>query len=463
MKFTPTATRKTFVVGCLVLVGFTFVGVWNIFSLLESVSRLLLTEAANERPLVDREQRQRVIQALQDQAWWIIVVFVVRASVLVGLLLAANWVVRREFAQRQLSDKRLQDREARLSTILDYDSRCVNLVAEDGSVLEMNAAGLQMIEAGTASQVIGHQVAELLAPEYRHEFQLLNERVFRGESATLEFELIGLKGGRRWMETHAVPLRDEHGRVVAQIGLTRDITERKRVSAELQSSHERLAGLSRQLLAAQESERRQVARELHDEIGQMLTAISLNLSHLKAVYGPEAHSEVDASLALVGQTMSQVRDLSLSLRPPILDLLGLDAAVRSCVQQHRQQTGCDVQLQIHLESRLSPELEITCYRVVQSALTNIARHAQASQISVEIGEDDQGLALAVRDNGIGVDLDRVQEHSGQREHFGILAMRERIQSLGGSFCIDSVAAPGTGTVILAQLPLVVAVAGRRDS
>lgn len=162
--------------------------------------------------------------------------FLASASVVVGFLLAADWLVRREFAQRQVTDKRLREREAQLQTILDSEPECVKLIAEDGRVLEMNAAGLQMIEAGSASQVIGHQVESLLDPKYRREFQLLNERVFRGESATLEYELIGLKGGRRWMETHAAPLRDEQGRVIAQLGITRDITDRKQAEEALRKS-----------------------------------------------------------------------------------------------------------------------------------------------------------------------------------------------------------------------------------
>lgn len=601
MKFTPPAVRKLFALGILLLGGLGIFGAWNVVSLVESITRLVPIEATtapqigqakNELPPVDHEQQQRAIQRLYDQAWRIVVVLLAGSPIIVGLLMTANWLVDHELALRQMTDKRLREREARLQTILDSEPECVKLVAEDGRLLEMNAAGLQMIEAGSASQVIGHQVEELVAPEFRREFQLLNQRVFRGESCTLEYELIGLKGGRRWIETHAAPLRDEYGRVTAQLGITRDITarkqaeealrkseamlelvlnsipqavfwkdrrsvylganhvarkamglsesdsvvgiddfdvpnfrpsqaeffvsvdrevmdsdqpryaieefltlpngstiwletnkipmhdrngavcgilgtwqditERRMVSERMRAGHERLTSLSRQLLAAQESERRQVARELHDEIGQVLTAISLNLHHLKSVCGPEANSELDAGLELIGQALSQVRNLSLNLRPPMLDLLGLDAAVRSCVEQHRQQTGSDVQLEIQLDSRLSPELEITCYRVIQSALTNVARHAQASQISVELREHNLGLELVVNDNGIGLDVNKVRQRSGLGECFGILAMEERVKSLGGSFRIDSATTPGTGTSIRAHFPLVTTVANRSD-
>lgn len=587
MKSPPeTTVSRTFALGIVVLGGLAVCGAWNVGSLVESVDRLIPVEEAtaprgvvaiNELPPVDREQRQQAIQALHDQAWWIVAVLLAGAPVIVALVLTANWLVRRELTQRQLSDKRLQERESRLQAILDSEPECIKLIAADGMLLEMNAAGLEMIEVGSASQVVGQRVDALVIPEHRRDFQLLTERVFRGESCTLEYEIVGRKGGHRWLDTHASPLRDERGRVIALLGITRDITARKlavaamcaanaqlsatldampdllfevdvtgriydfrapqpdllyvqpqqflgkclrdvlpaaaaqiidnaiqqahakglhrgliysldlprgttwfelsiarkgpeseadshfvllsrditdreQASEELRASRERLAALSRQLIAAQESERRQVARELHDEIGQVLTAVSLNLHHLKSVCGPASHSELDAGLSLIDRAMEQVRDLSLNLRPPVLDLLGLDAAVRECVEQHRKLTGSNVQLDLHLESRLSPELEITCFRVIQSALTNISRHARASQVSVSIRQDDLVVELMVRDNGVGLDIDSVLQGLEQKTSFGILAMQERVQLVGGTLRIDSASVSGVGTSIHARLP-----------
>ncbi|MFM9966187.1 MAG: PAS domain-containing protein [Planctomycetaceae bacterium] len=584
MKSLPVTTvSRIFVLGILVLSTLAACGAWNVYSLVESVNRLVPVEkdnsprvasAADELPTVDREQRQRAIQAVHDQAWWIVAVLLAGAPIIVALLLSANWLARRELTQRQLTDKRLQERESRLQAILDSEPECIKLLAADGTLIEMNAAGMEMIEVGSASQVIGQRVDALVIPEHREEFQMMTERVFRGESCTLEYEIIGLKGGHRWLDTHASPLRDERGRVIALLGITRDITARKQIdhelrasgarlqllldqlpfvlwttdrelrfttslgaaledlalrpaqvngltlfeyfqtddpdflpvtkhrlalegetveyelewggrayqthvepfrdamgqivgtlgvaldvttrkqtSAELLASRERLAALTRQLITAQENERRQVARELHDEIGQVLTAVSWNLHHLKSVCGSETHAELDAGLSLIDRAQTQVRDLSLNLRPPVLDLLGLEAAVRECVEQHRKLTGCDVQLELHLESRLSPELEITCFRVIQSALTNIARHARASQVSVSIRQTDLEVDLTVSDNGVGLDIDSVLQGLEQKESFGILAMQERVQLVGGKLRIDSASAPGVGTSIRVHLPL----------
>lgn len=582
-----TTVSRTFALGVLVLGGLAVCGAWNVGSLVKSVNRLVPMDEAilsriaattKELSPVDREQRQQAIQALHDQAWWIVAVLLAGAPVIVALVLTANWLVRRELTQRQMTDKRLQERESRLQAILDSEPECINLIAADGTLLEMNAAGLEMIEVGSASQVVGQRVDALVIPEHRRDFQMLTERVFRGESCTLEYEIVGRKGRHRWLDTHASPLRDERGRVIALLGITRDITSRKlavaamcaanaqlsatldampdllfevdgtgricdfraphpellyvpptqflgkcmhevlpaaaaqlidgairdagakglhrgtmysldlpqgkrwfelsiarkgpesgadshfvllsrditdreQASEELRASRERLAALSRQLIAAQESERRQVACELHDEIGQVLTVVSWNLHHLKSVCGPDTHAELDAGLSLIDRAQTQVRDLSLNLRPPVLDLLGLEAAVRECVEQHRKLIGCDIQLDLRLESRLSPELEITCFRVIQSALTNISRHARASQVSVSMRQDDLGLELSVCDNGVGLDIDSVRRRSEQGEHFGILAMQERVRLVGGTFRIDSAMEPGKGTSIRAHFPL----------
>lgn len=220
---------------------------------------------------------------------------------------------------------------------------------------------------------------------------------------------------------------------------------------EVRAGRERLQWLSRQLIATQESERHHLARELHDEIGQVLTAVSLRLQNLKSGRDTDLQSEMDQGIQLIDQAIDQVRGLSLNLRPAMLDVLGLEPALRWFVNQQREQTGWDVRLMLQLESRLSPELEITCFRVVQGALTNISRHALASQVEVELRQSDLDLELSVRDNGIGFDLENARQRSEQGERFGLLAMRERVELVGGTFRIDS--GSGQGTIIQAHFPL----------
>ncbi|PKO85827.1 MAG: hypothetical protein CVU18_18150, partial [Betaproteobacteria bacterium HGW-Betaproteobacteria-12] len=144
----------------------------------------------------------------------------------------------RDIGERKLTVERLAQRELDLKTIIETEPECVKLVAEDGALLQMNQAGLAMIGAESLAQVAGCLVSDLVAPEHREAFMALNRRIFAGESATLEFEIIGLTGVRRWMETHAVPMRDTQGRVTAHLAVTRDITQRKAAEKELAKLHQ---------------------------------------------------------------------------------------------------------------------------------------------------------------------------------------------------------------------------------
>ncbi len=144
-----------------------------------------------------------------------------------------------DITERKQLEAKLARSEGHLRTIIDTEPECVKLIGSDGTLLEMNPAGLAMIEADSLAQVAGKQISSLIAPEYRTAFEALNRRTFRGESGTLEFEIIGLKGSRRWLETHTAALRNDQGKIFALLGLTRDITERKRAEEALRANEEK--------------------------------------------------------------------------------------------------------------------------------------------------------------------------------------------------------------------------------
>jgi PAS domain S-box-containing protein len=164
------------------------------------------------------------------------------------IALLARWVG--SVLERERSQRDLAASERQLQTIIDSEPECVKILAPDGSVQQMNRAGLAMIEADSAEQVIGQNVNNLVTPAYRQAFLNLNTRVANGESGALIFEIIGLKGSHRWLETHAVPLRDNAGTITGLLGLTRDITEKKRVEAELEQYRRNLEGLVEQRTTA---------------------------------------------------------------------------------------------------------------------------------------------------------------------------------------------------------------------
>lgn len=258
---------------------------------------------------------------------------------------------------------------------------------------------------------------------------------------------------------HLVAWRGRPARLV-QIN---DITERLRTQQTLQSlnrelevSHERLRALSRRLFEVQEEERRRLARDLHDDVGQALTALKIQLESL-ARAGSEAavRTRVDECVDTVQHTLERVRQLSLSLRPSQLDDLGLAAALRSHLDRQARVAG----LQAHFEAdeapqELAPEIETACFRVAQEAINNVLRHARARNLWLRLFTTGGRLAISVRDDGRGFDLESVRRRAADGASLGLVGMEERMALAGGSFELRS--APGQGTVLLASFPLAAA-------
>jgi two-component system sensor histidine kinase UhpB len=229
-----------------------------------------------------------------------------------------------------------------------------------------------------------------------------------------------------------------------------DIEDRVRAEQALRESAARLQHLSRRLLTVQEEERRHLARELHDEFGQLLATVTLQLHAAKTVAGEVARSILEECMSILQRAGDQVRSLALELRPTVLDAAGLDAALRWLASQHQQRAGITTEVVGHL-NEVPGEISIAAFRVVQEALTNVLRHARAQHIWIELNQRDAGLKLTVRDDGVGFDVTRTLERTSGLGHLGLLGMKERIEILGGHLEIDS--GPGRGTRIRISLPL----------
>jgi signal transduction histidine kinase len=228
--------------------------------------------------------------------------------------------------------------------------------------------------------------------------------------------------------------------------LERRVAER---TAALTQSSQRLRLLSAQLVNLQELERRHLARELHDEVGQVLTGLKMMLETSDGHARDSVQPVLATAVEILGDLIVRVRDLSLTLRPLILDDQGLLPALQWQLRRFSQQTGVIIRFEhAGLERRFSPDVEIAAYRVVQEALTNVARHAGESKVWIEIWADDAHLGIQVRDQGKGFDAPAAfTEHRG----CGLIGMRERVSLLGGSFSLKS--RPGHGTSIIVEFPL----------
>lgn len=217
---------------------------------------------------------------------------------------------------------------------------------------------------------------------------------------------------------------------------------------EVRKSREQLQSLSLRLVEVQERERRDIASELHDEVGQLLTGLKMNLEVARVMPQNILQEQLDEALIRVNELLNQVRGLSLNLRPPMLDDLGLLPALLWLIQRYEAQTGIQVEFKhSDVQGRYATEQETALYRIVQEALTNVARHSQVKAVTVRLWGTQNTLGVQIEDEGKGFDP-AAMLRSGTS---GLSGMRERMVLLGGSLTIESVI--DGGTCITAEFPL----------
>ncbi len=243
---------------------------------------------------------------------------------------------------------------------------------------------------------------------------------------------------------------DRHGKPVRMIGAMMDITDRKLAEQRLRDSREQMRALTGHLERVREEERTRIAREIHDELGQALTGLKMDLSWFasRVPNQPALMEKTSAMLKLIDSTVHAVRRLSTELRPAILDSLGLIPAIEWLAQEFQKRTGvqCDF---VTPDDDLNVDHERTTalFRICQEALTNVARYAQANSVHIELDSHEQEITLRISDNGRGI-TDAEQRAT---ESFGLLGMRERARLLGGTFNIKGV--PNEGTTLTVRIPV----------
>jgi len=228
--------------------------------------------------------------------------------------------------------------------------------------------------------------------------------------------------------------------------------QREQARLELSVAYDRLRVLARKLEMAKEEERRHIARELHDEMGPSLTAVIINMQLLAGNPNTEqASKRIEDTIDLVDRMIERIRDLSLDLRPPLIEELGLVSALKGYLGVQSDRTGLPVAIEgdEDLET-LSPEIQIAAFRIIQEAVTNVIRHADASRATVKIRQLNGVLELIVEDDGRGFDVDETMEEPSTGKALGLMGTRERVLLLGGEFEIRS--RPGEGARVRATIP-----------
>ena len=322
---------------------------------------------------------------------------------------------------------------------------------------------MKLLLGFTPEEAIELGTKKLLTPaSYELAENTLHEEIALGSqepvdltrSRAIEIELIHKEGFTVWAEVNFTFLRDQDGHPVGLVGVTRDITERKRAREVLKESEQKLRNLTGQLLTAQEEERKRLSRELHDSLGQTLLVLKLQMRAIEKRLRPDQQTlwqEGDQTLRQIDRIIEDVRRLARNLSPSVLDDFGLAVALRNlCEEFHRYQ---NLKLSLDMDDisgSFSPEAQSHIYRFFQESLTNIGKYAQASRVSLAIKRRDGGVAFVIEDDGIGFQLEEVQARDGVERAMGLETMAERVRILGGELQISS--KPGAGTRISFIIP-----------
>ena len=320
-------------------------------------------------------------------------------------------------------------------------------LARDGVISYCNRRFADIVRTPGA-RVIGAPLRRFVPLTEQAAFEALRQEGSR-ENARGDLTFRAGDGSLVPVAVSFAPLHAEaRAEVIGVVGVIRDITERTQQDAVRNR-------LIEQVMTAQDEERRRIARELHDETGQSLTALLVGLRTIEeSRTRREAVERAQRLRGIVAQTLDEVGRLSRGLHPSTLDEIGLAAALTRYVREFVEQHGVAVDARIEgreLEP-LPPLLQTTVYRVLQEALTNVARHAQARSVGVRLLRDKASVVLRVQDDGIGLDpMVRREAAAGDRRRLGLQGMRERAALLGGSVEVES--QPGAGTTITARFPL----------
>jgi PAS domain S-box-containing protein len=284
-------------------------------------------------------------------------------------------------------------------------------------------------------------------------------------TALLAFENPIEKAGRpmTWVMGQMRPYRDTRGEIVGHVGVITDITDRKSGELAIQESEQRLRELSTHMTSAEERQRALIAREIHDDIGSSLTGMKIDVLRLKQLTEdiPEAQEKLAAFTRLLDSSAASSVRIAKALRPSILDD-GIVPAIDWQLREFAKRMDIDTEfVEPEREPQLTSDQSIALFRVVQEALNNVAKHAQARHVDVVLFARANELTLEIRDDGLGLPRNRPTEHVERGGGFGITGMRERVLSLGG--WMDVTGAPGKGTTVMVGIPMQTKPNARPDS
>ena len=363
-----------------------------------------------------------------------------------------NRKLRRQVFECEHAEAALKESEQKYSTLVE-DALIGVYIIKDGTI-EFANDKFGAIYGYEKSELIGMKSLDLVHPEDRTMIRKMRAKRLKGEKVPSEYEIRGLKknGDTIWVMRSFSLINYKDSPAIA--GIVSDVTERREAEEALRESGKELRILSNQLLSAEEKERKRIARELHDGIGQALSAIKFSVENSLRQLGHEAdHSELkslESVIPLTQKTIEEVRRIVKDLRPSILDDLGILATITWFCREF-QDVYADIRIKPEIdiqEDDIPSPLKTVIYRILQEALNNVAKHSRADLIQLTLKKSGNRINLKVQDNGMGFDLATIISLKTSQRGFGLASMRERAELSGAAF--DILSTVGKGTIIRAE-------------
>lgn len=349
-------------------------------------------------------------------------------------------------AARARTEDALRDTEQTLRSLLDYAPMPIYVASPPGRFVAVNAAW-EAVTGISRPVALAEPYSKIFPPESAREFEESDRRALNGGQPVRTEQSVVVRGERRYFDTVKFPIRDHAGRITAVGGISVDFTQHKK-------SAERLRMVAARLSEIEDRERSRLARELHDQVGQNLTAlgVSLSLASLDLEQGTASAvcERLAAAQDLLAETGKSIRNVLLDLRPPALDDQGLIAALQGATGRLAATTGLRVVVEgAEPSPRMDPGVAAVLYRIAQEALTNAVRHAQARTLVVTVSQTDKTVRMTVNDDGRGFDV-AARPLQAERPSWGLLIMEERARAIGALVRIES--APNSGTRVIVEVP-----------
>jgi PAS domain S-box-containing protein len=346
-----------------------------------------------------------------------------------------------------------QESDDQLRAMVESAMDAIITIDSERRIIVFNPAAQSMF-GYSAEEVRGTSLDRLLPERFRaaheHNIGAFRHSGVMARMKKARMEIVGLRADGREFPLESTIAQVTIGGQTLFTAILRDISERRRAEDELRESNLQLRELATSLQTVREEERTSIARELHDELGQQLLRLRMDLDWLAGRLkdlAPALHEKADAMKHFVAGTVDALRHVTTRLRPPLLDDLGVSEAIRWQLDEFSQRTGIEVEADIAIDDlALEEVVAINTFRILQEALTNVARHAAATQVKVSLARTEEGLTLQIRDNGRGSER-RDKPELGH----GLVGIRERTLLLCGR--MEIVSAPGEGFAIMVSMPL----------